>query len=92
MEEMTSQLQSMFSNISEATQKLRKMTVKAAFHSLCEQEAKKLVSDDDIKLKAIQAAEQNGIVFIDELDKVVKATNEAVQIYQGKAFSEIFCP
>ena len=77
MEEMTSQLQSMFSNISEATQKLRKMTVKAAFHSLCEQEAKKLVNDDDIKLKAIQAAEQSGIVFIDELDKVAKSNERS---------------
>ena len=77
MEEMTSQLQSMFSNISEATQKLRKMTVKSAFHSLCEQEARKLVNDDDVKLKAVQAAEQNGIVFIDELDKVAKSSERS---------------
>ncbi len=72
MEEMTGQLQSMFSNLSQASQKLRKMTVKAAFHSLCDQEASKLINDDDVKLKAIQAAEQNGIIFIDELDKVAK--------------------
>ena len=72
MEEMTSQLQSMFSNMTQAPQKLRKMSVKSAFHSLCEQEAEKLINDDDVKQKALMAAEQNGIVFIDELDKVAK--------------------
>ncbi len=72
MEEMTSQLQSMFSNLSKSQQKRQKMPVKAAFEALCEEEAGKLVNEDDLKQKAVSAAEQNGIVFIDELDKVAK--------------------
>ncbi len=77
MEEMTNQLQSMFSNMSQQQKKTRRMTVKAAFEALTEEEAAKLVNDDDLKLKAIEAAEQNGIVFIDELDKVAKRSEGA---------------
>jgi ATP-dependent HslUV protease ATP-binding subunit HslU len=77
MEEMTSQLQSMFSNMSRQQQKTSKMTVKAAFEALCEDEAAKMVNEDDLKQKAIYAAEQNGIVFIDELDKVAKRSEGA---------------
>ncbi|MFV0278440.1 MAG: ATP-dependent protease ATPase subunit HslU [Parahaliea sp.] len=72
MEEMTSQLQSMFSNLSRQQQKTRRMSVKAAFEALTDEEAAKLVNEDELKQKAIEAAEQNGIVFIDELDKVAK--------------------
>ncbi len=72
MEEMTSQLQSMFSNMSRGQKKTQKMTVKAAFAALCEEEAANMVNEDDLKQKAVEAAEQNGIVFIDELDKVAK--------------------
>ena len=67
MEDMASQLQNMFSNIPQTSKKSRKMKVKAAFKSLCEQEAASLINNDDLKLKAVHAAEQNGIVFIDEL-------------------------
>jgi ATP-dependent HslUV protease ATP-binding subunit HslU len=77
MEEMTSQLQSMFSNMSRQQQKARKMTVKAAFEALCEEEAAKMVNEDELKQKAVTAAEQNGIVFIDELDKVAKRSEGA---------------
>ncbi|GAB5414002.1 MAG: ATP-dependent protease ATPase subunit HslU [Congregibacter sp.] len=72
MEEMTSQLQNMFSNMSRSQAKSRRMTVKNAFAALCDEEAGKLVNEDEIKQNALQAAEQNGIVFIDELDKVAK--------------------
>jgi ATP-dependent HslUV protease ATP-binding subunit HslU len=72
MEEMTSQLQSMFSNLSRNQAKKRKVTVKVAFSLLCDEEAAKLINDDEIKQNAVQAAEQNGIVFLDELDKVAK--------------------
>ncbi len=75
MEEMTSQLQTMFSNMAQGTKKLRTMDVKRAFASLCEQEAAKMIDDDDIKAKALHTAEENGIVFIDEIDKVTKSTN-----------------
>jgi ATP-dependent HslUV protease ATP-binding subunit HslU len=72
MEEMTSQLQNMFSNLSRQQRKTRKMPVKAAFQALCDEEAARMVNEDELKQKAVAAAEQNGIVFLDELDKVAK--------------------
>ena len=77
MEEMTNQLQSMFSNMSRQQKKTSKMTIKAAFQALCEEEAARMVNEDDLKQKAVTAAEQNGIVFIDELDKVAKRSEGA---------------
>lgn len=72
MEEMTNQLQGMFSNMGGGKTKTRKLTVAQALKHLTEEEAAKLVNEDDIKTRAITNAEQNGIVFIDELDKVAK--------------------
>jgi ATP-dependent HslUV protease ATP-binding subunit HslU len=72
MEDMTSQLQSMFQNMSSDKTKKRKLTIKDAFKALKEEEAAKIVNHDDIKQKAIYAVEQNGIVFIDEIDKICK--------------------
>jgi len=77
MEEMTNQLQSMFSNMSRGQRKTQKMPVKSAFTALCEEEAAKMVNEDELKQKAVEAAEQNGIVFIDELDKVAKRSEGA---------------
>jgi len=77
MEEMTSQLQGMFSNMSRQQTKTSKLTVKAAFEALCDEEASKMVNEEELKQKAINAAEQNGIVFIDELDKVAKRSEGA---------------
>ena len=77
MEDMTNQLQSMFSNMSRQQRKTSKMPVKAAFAALCEEEAAKMVNEDELKQKAVAAAEQNGIVFLDELDKVAKRAEGA---------------
>ena len=72
MEEMTNQLQSMFSNLSRQQTQTRKLTVKAAFEALCEEQASTMVNEEEIVQTARDAAEQNGIVFLDELDKVAK--------------------
>ncbi len=72
MEDMTSQLQNMFSNISSDKKKKTKLSVKKAFKKLTDEEASKLVNEEEIKSLAISAAEQNGIVFLDEIDKVCK--------------------
>jgi ATP-dependent HslUV protease ATP-binding subunit HslU len=72
MEDMTSQLQNMFQNMSSDKTNKRKLNIKDAFKALQEEEAAKIVNNDDIKQKAIYAVEQNGIVFIDEIDKICK--------------------
>jgi ATP-dependent HslUV protease ATP-binding subunit HslU len=80
MEEMTSQLQSMFQQVSgHRTKTSRKMTIEKALKMLREEEAAKLINEDDIRIRAIESVEQNGIVFIDELDKVARRseTNNA---------------
>ena len=72
MEEMTNQLQSMFQNMSGDKRSKRKVKIKEAFKLLVEEEAAKLVNPEELKEQAIFAAEQNGIVFIDEIDKICK--------------------
>ncbi|MDI9818458.1 MULTISPECIES: ATP-dependent protease ATPase subunit HslU [unclassified Legionella] len=72
MEEMTSQLQSMFQQIGSGRTRTRKLTIAKAMKILREEEAAKLINEEDIKTRAIESVEQNGIVFIDELDKVAK--------------------
>lgn len=74
MEEMTSQLQGMFQNISGNRTKNRKMKVKDALKMVQEEEAAKLVNDEDIKAQSVEKVEQNGIVFLDEIDKVTQRT------------------
>jgi ATP-dependent HslUV protease ATP-binding subunit HslU len=76
MEEMTSQLQGMFQNIRQERKKPRKMKVKEALKIAREEEAAKLVNEDEIRLQALENVEQNGIVFIDEIDKVAKRSNQ----------------
>ncbi|WP_409159833.1 HslU--HslV peptidase ATPase subunit [Pectobacterium sp. B2J-2] len=72
MEEMTNQLQSMFQNLAGQKQKARKIKIKDAFKLLIEEEAAKLVNPEELKQQAIEAVEQHGIVFIDEIDKICK--------------------
>ncbi|MCR3755912.1 MAG: ATPase component of the HslVU protease [Sodalis sp. Psp] len=72
MEEMTNQLQSIFKNLAGQKQKPRKIKIKEAMKLLIEEEAAKLVNPEELKEKAIEAVEQHGIVFIDEIDKICK--------------------
>ncbi len=72
MEEMTSQLQSIFKNLSGQKKKNRKLSVKDALRLLIEEESSKLINFDDLKRKAIDLVEQQGIVFIDEIDKICR--------------------
>lgn len=72
MEEMTSQLQGMFQNLAGNKTHRRKIRVGEAFKLLTDEEAAKMVNEEELKLTAVQNVEQNGIVFIDELDKVAK--------------------
>ncbi|MBU1438519.1 MAG: HslU--HslV peptidase ATPase subunit [Gammaproteobacteria bacterium] len=72
MEEMTQQLQSMFQNMGSDKTKKRKLKIKDALKQLIEEEAGKLVNPEELKAKALEAVEQNGIVFLDEIDKICK--------------------
>lgn len=72
MEEMTNQLQSMFQNMGNQKQKSRKLKIKDAMKLLIEEEAARLVNPEELKQQAIEAVEQHGIVFIDEMDKICK--------------------
>lgn len=72
MEEMTSQLQGMFSNLGGDKKQSRKLKVRDAYKQLRDEEAASLVKEDEIKARAIDLVEQNGIVFLDEIDKVAK--------------------
>jgi len=73
MEEMSQQLQGMFQNLGSTKSSLRKLSVKEAMKLLTDEEALKLINEDEMKLKALENIEQNGIVFIDEIDKVTKS-------------------
>jgi ATP-dependent HslUV protease ATP-binding subunit HslU len=77
MEEMASQLQGMFQNMGGNKPQKRKMRIKDAMPLLIEEESAKLINDDEIKQQALETAQQNGIVFIDELDKVAKRAEYA---------------
>lgn len=70
MEDLTQQLQGMFQSMGQSRKKLRKMKIAEALRVLAEEEAARLISDDDLKASALASVEQNGIVFLDEIDKI----------------------
>ena len=75
MEEMTSQLQGMFQNIGGNRSRARKLRIRDARKLLCDEEAAKMINEEDLKHSALENTEQNGIVFIDELDKVTRRSD-----------------
>ena len=72
MEEMTNQLQGMFQNLGANRKKTRKLKVREAFRLLTDEEAAKMVDEEELKTQALEAVEQQGIVFLDEIDKVAR--------------------
>jgi ATP-dependent HslUV protease ATP-binding subunit HslU len=72
MEEMTQQLQGMFQNLGGSRTRPRKLKVKEALKLLVDEEAAKMINEEELKLRAVENAEQNGIVFIDEIDKIAR--------------------
>ena len=77
MEEMTSQIQGLFQNIGASRRKQRKMKVGEAMKLITEEEADKLVNDEELKIQAVQNVEQNGIVFLDEIDKITSRSESS---------------
>jgi ATP-dependent HslUV protease ATP-binding subunit HslU len=75
MEDMTSQLQGMFQNLGGGRSETRKLKVKEAFRHLTDEEAGKMLDDEELKAQALEAVEQHGIVFLDELDKVARSSS-----------------
>jgi ATP-dependent HslUV protease ATP-binding subunit HslU len=72
MEEMTQQLQGMFQNLGQGRTRLRKLKIKEALKLLVDEEASKMINEEELKVRAVENAEQNGIVFIDEIDKIAR--------------------
>ena len=74
MEEMTQQLQGMFQNLGHKKTSKRKLKIRDALKQLVDEEASKLLDEEELKIRAMENVEQNGIVFIDEIDKVTRSS------------------
>lgn len=86
------QIQGMFQNMGNNRKKTRKLSVSEARKLLVEEEAGKLVNDEEVKLEAVRNVEQNGIVFLDEIDKITSRSDALALMCLGKGCSAIFLP
>jgi len=77
MEEMSNQLSSLFQNMAGSRTKKRRLPIKQAYKLMCDEEAAKLVNEEEIKTRAMQNLEQNGIVFLDEIDKIARRSDHS---------------
>ena len=75
MEELTQQIQGMFQNLGGGKRKQRKLQIREALKLLADEEAARMINDEEVKLEAVRAVEQNGIVFLDEVDKIAARTD-----------------
>jgi ATP-dependent HslUV protease ATP-binding subunit HslU len=75
MEELTQQIQGMFQNLGGGKKKQRKLKIREAMKLLADEEAARMINDEEVKLEAVRAVEQNGIVFLDEVDKIAARTD-----------------
>ena len=91
MEEMTSQLQNMFSSMAPGKNKSKKMTVKDAMRRVTDEEAAKLINEDELRSTAVEAVEQTGIVFIDEMDKIAKRADHGGADVSREGVQRTFC-
>jgi ATP-dependent HslUV protease ATP-binding subunit HslU len=91
MEELTSQIQGMFQNLGGGRRRTRKLRIKEAMKLLTDEEAAKLINDEDIKLRALANAEQNGIVFLDEMDKITSRQETSAAEVSRQACSATCC-
>src|SRR5450830_287212 len=91
MEEMTEQLRGMFGQIGQQKRQTRKLKIPEALKLLVEEEAAKLVNEEEIRTQALHMLEQNGIVFIDEIDKVTSRAEGREPRYRVRAYSAICC-
>ena len=84
MEEMTQQLQGMFQNLGGGRSRQRKLKIRDALKLLVDEEAAKMINEEELKTKAVENAEQNGIVFIDEIDKIARRQETAGAFHMSK--------
>jgi ATP-dependent HslUV protease ATP-binding subunit HslU len=92
MEEMAEQLRGMFSHMGQEKRKTRKLKIAEALKLLTDEEAAKMVNEEDVKTRAIANAEQNGIVFIDEIDKVATRQETSGSDVSRQGCSATCCP
>jgi ATP-dependent HslUV protease ATP-binding subunit HslU len=91
MEDLTQQIQGMFQNLGGGKKRQRKMKIRDAMKSLADEEAARLINDEEVKAAALKNVEQNGIVFLDEIDKIATRAEAAAPTSRARACSATCC-